>query len=188
VQTCIFPSRCHCHSLSLASVKSWLVLPFWYWLTRVVPDKGPLNGCVCLVTPKCCKTFSGVQESPGIFFKLTEREPGMSISSIMSYTWLQHNSTTAELQVYISCRQPCLQRLFSCVWIDFILFKSSYSYSCACSYILTCLVLWHSLFVSMKHGHHCWGTQGGQPPTLLLRGPIRYRAPNNVTAKMTRKW
>jgi len=22
-----------------------LVLPFWYRLTRVVPDKGPLNGC-----------------------------------------------------------------------------------------------------------------------------------------------
>ena len=22
-------------------------LPFWYWLTRVVPEKGPLNGCVC---------------------------------------------------------------------------------------------------------------------------------------------
>jgi len=21
---------------------------FWYWLTRVVPDKGPLNGCVCV--------------------------------------------------------------------------------------------------------------------------------------------
>ena len=37
----------HCHSLSLASVKSRLVLPFWYRLTRVVPDKGPLNGCVC---------------------------------------------------------------------------------------------------------------------------------------------
>jgi len=36
----------HCHSLSLASVKSRLVLPFWYRLTRVVPDKGPLNGCV----------------------------------------------------------------------------------------------------------------------------------------------
>ena len=28
VQTCIRPSRCHCHSLSLASVKSRLVLPF----------------------------------------------------------------------------------------------------------------------------------------------------------------
>jgi len=23
-----------------------LVLPFWYWLTQVVPGKGPLNGCV----------------------------------------------------------------------------------------------------------------------------------------------
>jgi len=22
---------------------------FWYRLTRVVPDKGPLNGCVCLL-------------------------------------------------------------------------------------------------------------------------------------------
>jgi len=45
VQTCIWPSWCHCHSLSLASVKSRLVLPFWYRLTRVVLDKGPLNGC-----------------------------------------------------------------------------------------------------------------------------------------------
>ena len=32
--------------LTLASVKSRLVLPFWYWLTWVVPDRGPLNGCV----------------------------------------------------------------------------------------------------------------------------------------------
>ena len=46
VQTCICPSWCHCHSLSLASVKSRLVLPFWYWLTWVVPDKGPLNVCI----------------------------------------------------------------------------------------------------------------------------------------------
>ena len=40
VQTCIWPSWCLCHSLSLASVKSRLVLPFWYWLTWVVPEKG----------------------------------------------------------------------------------------------------------------------------------------------------
>jgi len=33
--------------LTLASVKSRLVLAFWYRLTRVVPEKGPLNGCVC---------------------------------------------------------------------------------------------------------------------------------------------
>ena len=47
MQTCIWPSWCHCHSLSLASVKSRLVLPFWYRLTRVVPEKGLLNGRVC---------------------------------------------------------------------------------------------------------------------------------------------
>ena len=47
---CIWPSGCHCHSLSLASGKSRLVLPFWYRLTRVVPDKGPLKGCVCVLT------------------------------------------------------------------------------------------------------------------------------------------
>ena len=45
VQTCIWPSWCYCHSLSLASVKSRLVLPFWYRLTRVVPKEGPLNVC-----------------------------------------------------------------------------------------------------------------------------------------------
>ena len=28
--------------------KSRLVLPFWYRLTQVVPEKGPLNGCVCV--------------------------------------------------------------------------------------------------------------------------------------------
>jgi len=34
------------HSLSLASVKYSLVLPFWYRLTRIVTEKGLLNGCV----------------------------------------------------------------------------------------------------------------------------------------------
>ena len=40
VQTCIWPSWCHYHSLSVASVKSRLVLPFWYRLTQCV--------CVCV--------------------------------------------------------------------------------------------------------------------------------------------
>ena len=50
VQTCIRPGWCHCHSLSLASVKSRLVLPFWYWLTWVVPEKGRQMG-VCVLLP-----------------------------------------------------------------------------------------------------------------------------------------
>ena len=53
VQTCIWPSWCHCHSLSLASVKSSLVLPFWYRPTWVVLEKGPLNGCVCVCVCVC---------------------------------------------------------------------------------------------------------------------------------------
>ena len=46
VQTCIWPSWCHCHSLSLAPVKSVLVLPSWYRLTWIVPEKRPFNGYV----------------------------------------------------------------------------------------------------------------------------------------------
>jgi len=46
VQTCIIIVQLM--PLPLASVKSRLVLPFWYWLTWVVPDKGPLSGCVCV--------------------------------------------------------------------------------------------------------------------------------------------
>ena len=48
VQTCTWPSWCQCHSLSLAWVKSRLVLPSWYRLTWVVPDEESLNGCVCV--------------------------------------------------------------------------------------------------------------------------------------------
>jgi len=62
VLTCIWPSWCHCHSLSLASVKPRLVLPFWYQLTWVVPGKGLLNGCVCVRVCTCL--WLGIVEHP----------------------------------------------------------------------------------------------------------------------------
>jgi len=40
---------CHCHSLSVASIKSILVLPFWYRLIRVVLDKRPISGRMCAI-------------------------------------------------------------------------------------------------------------------------------------------
>ena len=78
VQTCIWPSLCHCHSLSLPSVQ-----PYWFYLSAtgspgysqkhtytrltalfpglprwagtrkvkpiwIFPEKGPLNWCVCV--------------------------------------------------------------------------------------------------------------------------------------------
>jgi len=33
------------------------VLPFWYRLTRVVPEKGPLNGCACVCL---CQVIGGL--------------------------------------------------------------------------------------------------------------------------------
>ena len=58
VQTCIRPHWCHCHSLSLASVKSRLVLPLWYRLTWIVPEKGPLNVCVCVCAVYVCRLLN----------------------------------------------------------------------------------------------------------------------------------
>ena len=56
VQICIWSRRCHCHSLSFASVKSRLILLFLYRLTRAVLDKGPLNRyCCCCCYSKCKK-------------------------------------------------------------------------------------------------------------------------------------
>jgi len=44
----IWSSWCHCipePPSSLASFESRLVLPFWYWLTKVVLEKRPFNRC-----------------------------------------------------------------------------------------------------------------------------------------------
>jgi len=54
VQICIWPKWYHCHSLSVASVKSGLVLPFWYRITRVLPDRvqrAVKQMCVCVCGP-----------------------------------------------------------------------------------------------------------------------------------------
>ena len=70
--SCIWPSWCHCHSLSLAPVKSRLVLPFWYRLTQVVLEKRPLNGCsswyeqVCIVRFRIFKVKFNLEKWPGV--------------------------------------------------------------------------------------------------------------------------
>ena len=53
MQTCIWPSWCHCHSLSLASVKSRLIFTFLVPAHLGSPGKGPLNGCVCMYKQLC---------------------------------------------------------------------------------------------------------------------------------------
>jgi len=55
VQTCIWPSWCHCHSLSLAPVNpDWLYLPGFTFLVPAHPGtpgqnpRRPYNGCACM--------------------------------------------------------------------------------------------------------------------------------------------
>ena len=57
VQTCIWPSWCHCHSLSLASVKSRLAFTFLVQAHLVVPEKGPLNVCTRMRACVCSTTI-----------------------------------------------------------------------------------------------------------------------------------
>ena len=76
VQTCIWPSWCHCHSPSLASVKSRLVLPFWYRLTHVVLEKWPLNVCVCVCAG--CSSWCPINSSVSAL---------KAIASIWQYEW-----------------------------------------------------------------------------------------------------
>jgi len=71
VQTCIWPSWCHCHSLYVAALKSRLVLTLWYRLTWVVPDRGPLNVCVCVPVTRFC-----IRVYPGHLTKLTRSNLG----------------------------------------------------------------------------------------------------------------
>ena len=81
VQIGIWPSCCHCHSLSLASR---LVLPFWYRLTRVVPDKGPLNArvCMCLAGAKLSELVAScVPNQPA-----TVAESNMFLAATFLYT------------------------------------------------------------------------------------------------------
>jgi len=99
VQTCIWPNWCHCHSMSLASVKSRLVLPFWYRLTRVVPEKGLLNGCVyvCLypqsfsAEPCERKNQGGANETGFICTMAVEMWVVIFLSRVANSYVLMHN-------------------------------------------------------------------------------------------------
>jgi len=53
VLTCIWPSL-----LFLASEKSRLILPSWYWLTQVIPKKRAVKKCVKLIVKNAKKIFS----------------------------------------------------------------------------------------------------------------------------------
>ena len=109
LQTCIWPSWCHCHSLSLASVKSKLVLPFWYRLTRIVLDKGPLNGCVCAKW----KTVTHVLITSQVSFQYVYlilnwilALESLHMKTLVSSTF--SNWLICWYEVYQTCKAPCV--------------------------------------------------------------------------------
>ena len=56
-------SALDCYAWSLASVKSRLVLLFWYWLTWVVPERAVKRVCVCSGVTLGCARYSKQQPS-----------------------------------------------------------------------------------------------------------------------------
>ena len=68
------------------SVKSRLVLPFWYRLTWVVPVKEPLNGCVCVCVSVCGYNKYNYYTHLMTFFSLL---PPTDNTSAMMTVWRQ---------------------------------------------------------------------------------------------------
>jgi len=92
LQTCIWPSWCLCHSLSFASVKPRLVLPFWYRLTWVVPEKEPLNRCVFV--RRWNLHLQGISHVKQWIFRLTQQVTWRHHSLLYCRSAMHHASTS----------------------------------------------------------------------------------------------
>ena len=120
VQTCIWPSWCQCHSLSLAPVKSRLVLPFWYRLTQVVLEKRPLNGCCCCC---CCCIRARTRKEPG------RRTFPVAASSLLCNSLPSDIQSSPSLPVFRQRRKtfffrqsfPNIVRWLYCAFVDFVI-------------------------------------------------------------------
>jgi len=125
VQTCIWPSWCHCSSLSLPSVKSRFLLPFWYRLTQVVLDKGPLNVCVCVrACVRACVWPFIIIMTHGWLWRIDRM-------IMINITWLHFDQSAKQLivghttnfldivhecsqDVYYYCASPCNSTKLAC--------------------------------------------------------------------------
>jgi len=112
MQTCIRPSWCQCHSLSLASVKSRLVLPFWYRLTQVVRDKGPLNGCVCVYI----HTYAECLIKPYYLIFFVIYISIFSILSVCTCTCCSAHSYIISIRILHKFKSPYRYKLFKITW------------------------------------------------------------------------
>ena len=121
VQTCIWPSWCHCHPKtppSLASFKSRLVLPFWYRHTRSVSHMTHVDHAI-LVTTDCVtmlrvlcdlKTFLG---HGGWLYPGCPRKEGVVvvaaaiIAAIIIIIIMSSFSKENLIWPFLACKNPC---------------------------------------------------------------------------------
>ena len=110
VQTCIWPSWCHCHSLSLAPVKSRLVLSFWYRLTWVVSDKRAIKR-VCVCVRACVRVYLWLYLMTICSFVWMQ----MPLSGNISVT-VNYRTNVIKVQSYLLCLFVLCDVLTRLVW------------------------------------------------------------------------
>jgi len=57
-------------------------LPFWYWLTQVVPEKGPLNVCVCNCLVCVVDTCNQVEVIDDMVQKICQQIRSLNFTSV----------------------------------------------------------------------------------------------------------
>ena len=78
---------------SLASFKSRLVLPSWYRLTQVVPEKRPLNGCSSSISScSLCRANCFV-----VFDRITNTLQECSCGFLLRFTFSRRGSFTGRI-------------------------------------------------------------------------------------------
>jgi len=118
---------------SLASEKSRLVLSFSYWLTQVVLEKGPLNGCVC-VTAAFYEECSSRSSSVLSLISCTLHCAGMSMKNCFL------NCQAAAGFTCFHCSDACDQCLLFCCSVEGLIGES-----------------WQKVFVELyKDGTFIW--------------------------------
>jgi len=120
----------HKTTRSLASFKSRLVLPFWYWLTQIALEKRPLNGCSSSSSSigqmLCCHAaagsaayeyqrtsaikYLGSDPSASVMMGLTQDTVQNSASS-QAASWPQQRTSfnCPQVLVYVRLDRKCIQ-------------------------------------------------------------------------------
>ena len=148
--------------LSLASVKSRLVVPSWYRITRVVPDKGPLNGCVCILVSAASNFVTFFRSSSDRLQSDTDSRdqligavgPGSSGRHPHAVSWrpegiTRHDPCQSTRSRYAQGTKPATRRCIAEQQLRCVIhLQHQTAVSCSIQYLELPSVLWHCLFAA----------------------------------------